>query len=104
MNTLQELSETIGLRRGASPDSSWTAKLLADGREGCARKFGEEATELVIASLSGNRGSVAREAADVLYHLLVLLAASDVDFKAVLHELESRKNMSGIAEKQSRTI
>ena len=103
MITLDELANTIGLRRTASPESSWTARLLSEGRERCAKKFGEEAMEVVIAGVKGDRGSLKAEAADALYHLLILLEASGVSLEEVMNELESRKGKSGIDEKRSRS-
>ena len=78
MTALERLAATITARKGADPDSSWTAKLLAKGPEKCAEKFGEEAIEAIIEAVKGDREKLASEAADVLYHLLVMLAARDV--------------------------
>ena len=100
--TLQALYETILARKDADPDSSWTAKLLSKGPEKCAEKFGEEAIEAIIEATRGDAARLTSEAADVLYHLLVMLAARDVPFEDVLAELERRQGMSGIAEKASR--
>ena len=100
--TLQTLYETILARKGADPDSSWTAKLLSKGPEKCAEKFGEEAIEAIIEATRGDSALLTSEAADVLYHLLVMLAARDVPFEDVLAELERRQGTSGIAEKASR--
>jgi phosphoribosyl-ATP pyrophosphohydrolase len=102
MNALDRLAATIAARRGADPASSWTAKLLSQGPEACARKFGEEATEAVIEAVRGDAGRLTSEAADVMYHLLVMLAARDVTLDQVLAELERREGTSGIAEKASR--
>ena len=99
---LDRLAATIAARRGADPDESWTAKLLAAGPERCARKFGEEAVEAVIEAVSGDRARLTSEAADVLYHLLVMLAARDVALAEVLAELERREGVSGVAEKAAR--
>ncbi len=87
---------------GADPESSWTAKLLARGPEKCAEKFGEEAVEAIIEAVKGDRARLTSEAADVLYHLLVMLAARDVTLDEVLAELERREGMSGLAEKAKR--
>ena len=76
-DTLQKLAATIVARKGADPGTSWTAKLLAKGPEKCAEKFGEEAIEAIIEAVKGNREALTAEAADVLYHLLVMLAARD---------------------------
>lgn len=102
MTTLERLAATIEARKGADPDSSWTAKLLAKGPEKCAEKFGEEAVEAIIEAAKGDRAKLTTEAADVLYHLLVMLAARDVAFADVLAELDRREGTSGIAEKAAR--
>lgn len=102
MSTLDRLAATIDSRKGADPDSSWTAKLLAKGPEKAAEKFGEEAVEAIIEAVKGDRARLTSEAADVLYHLLVMLAARDVPLSDVLAELERREGTSGIAEKASR--
>ena len=102
MNPLETLAATIEARKGADPDSSWTARLLAQGPEKAAEKFGEEAIEAVIEAVRGDRDALTREAADVLYHLLVMLAARDVSLSDVLAELERRAGVSGIAEKAAR--
>jgi phosphoribosyl-ATP pyrophosphohydrolase len=102
MSALERLAATIAARRGADPDSSWTARLLAKGPEKCAEKFGEEAVEAVIEAVKGDRAALTGEAADVLYHLLVMLAARDVTLADVLGELERREGTSGIAEKAGR--
>ena len=102
MSTLERLAETIEDRKGADANSSWTAKLLAKGPEKCAEKFGEEAVEAIIAAAKGDKDNLTAEAADVLYHLLVMLASRDVSLASVLEELERREGQSGIAEKASR--
>jgi len=102
MTTLSTLAATIAARKGADPDSSWTAKLLAKGPEKCAEKFGEEAVEAIIEAVKGDRARLTSEAADVLYHLLVMLAARDVTLSEVEAELASREGISGIAEKAAR--
>ncbi|WP_095590002.1 phosphoribosyl-ATP diphosphatase [Actibacterium ureilyticum] len=102
MTALDRLAATIAARKGADPESSWTAKLLAKGPEKCAEKFGEEAIEAIIEAVKGDRDRLTSEAADVLYHLLVMLAARDVTLDDVLAELERREGTSGIAEKQAR--
>ena len=99
---LARLAATIDARRGGNPDESWTAKLLAKGPEKCAEKFGEEAIEAVIEAVKGDRARLTAEAADVLYHLLVMLAARDVSLDDVLAELARREGTSGIAEKAAR--
>ncbi|MGB3313179.1 MAG: phosphoribosyl-ATP diphosphatase [Albidovulum sp.] len=102
MTTLETLAATIAARKGADPESSWTAKLLAKGPEKCAEKFGEEAVEAIIEAVKGDRARLTSEAADVLYHLLVMLAARDVALADVLAELDRRSGLSGIAEKDGR--
>lgn len=102
MSALERLAETIEARRGADAGESWTAKLLAKGPEKCAEKFGEEAVEAIIEAVKGDRERLTSEAADVLYHLLVMLAAHDVALADVLAELERREGTSGIAEKAAR--
>ena len=101
-DALTRLDATIRARKGADPDTSWTAKLLAKGPEKCAEKFGEEAVEAIIEAVKGDRAKLASEAADVLYHLMVMLAARDLRLADVLAELERREGTSGIAEKAAR--
>jgi phosphoribosyl-ATP pyrophosphohydrolase len=100
--TLNDLYATILARKSADPDSSWTAQLLAKGPEKCAEKFGEEAIEAIIEAIKDDKPALTSEAADVLYHLLVMLAARDVPLSDVLDELSRRQSQSGIAEKESR--
>lgn len=100
--TLDQLNQRIAERASASAAESYTAKLLADGIDRCARKFGEEAVETVIAAVSRDTSGLTGEAADVLYHLLVLLRAANVPLDAVLAELERRTAQSGLAEKAGR--
>ncbi|MBY5975027.1 phosphoribosyl-ATP diphosphatase [Phaeobacter italicus] len=102
MSLLHDLEATILSRKGADPDTSWTAKLLAKGPEKCAEKFGEEAIEAIIEAVKGNKAGLASEGADVLYHFLVMLAARDVALDDVLQVLAERQGLSGIAEKASR--
>lgn len=102
MSALERLAATIESRRGADPGTSWTAKLLAKGPEKCAEKFGEEAVEAIIEAVKGDRDRLTAEAADVLYHLLVMLAARDVSLADVLAELERREGVSGVDEKAAR--
>lgn len=103
LDVLSALADEIAARRSASPEASYTAKLLSQGVEKCAKKFGEEAIEFVLASVMGDKTHTMAEAADVLYHLLVLLAAADVNLSDVMGELDRRRGMSGIAEKASRS-
>ena len=100
--TLDELFATIAARKGADPDTSWTAKLLSKGPEKCAEKFGEEAVEAIIEAVKGDTEALTAEAADVIYHLLVMLASRGVELEDVMSELERRQSQSGIAEKASR--
>jgi phosphoribosyl-ATP pyrophosphohydrolase len=99
---LDKLYNVIVSRKGGDPELSWTAKLL-DGRpELPAKKLGEESAEAIIAALKGDDAALTKEAADVFYHLLVLMAACDVKPEEVWAELERRESQSGIAEKASR--
>ncbi len=99
---LNRLYATIESRKGADADSSYTAKLFAAGLPKIAQKFGEEAVETVIAGASGDAEHTVRESADLLYHLLVLWAATGVAPDDVWAELRRREGTSGIAEKASR--
>lgn len=101
--TLEDLFAKIADRKGADPDTSWTASLLAKGPEKCAEKFGEEAVEAIIEAVKGDRNALTAEAADVLYHLLVMLAARDVTLEDVMTELARRQGISGLAEKATRS-
>lgn len=96
------LEAVIEARRDASPETSWTARLLQDGPPRAARKLGEEAVEAVVAAVSGDRDGLAAESADVLYHLLVLLAAAGVSPDEVAARLEAREGASGLEEKAAR--
>ncbi|SIT79463.1 phosphoribosyl-ATP diphosphatase [Pontibaca methylaminivorans] len=102
MTVLDDLWRTIETRKSADPDTSWTAALLARGPEKCAEKFGEEAIEAIIEATRGDRDALVSEAADALYHLLVMLASRDVTLDAVLAELGRRQGLSGLAEKAAR--
>jgi len=99
---LDRLFAVIEARRGADPASSYTAKLLAGGAALPARKLGEEAVETVIAALQGDRAALANESADLLYHLLVLWAASGLRPADVYAVLGAREGTSGLAEKAAR--
>ena len=101
--TLNELADIIAARKGADPESSWTAKLLSQGPEKCAEKFGEEAIEAIIEAIKDDKAKLTSEAADVLYHLLVMLTSRDIALDDVLAELARRQGQSGIAEKAART-
>ena len=100
--TLDDLFKTIEARANANPDSSWTAKLLAKGPEKCAEKFGEEAIEAIIEAIKNDRPKLVSEAADVLFHLLVMLKSRDIHLDEVKSELARRQDQSGIAEKNAR--
>ncbi|MCL4674579.1 MAG: phosphoribosyl-ATP diphosphatase [Pararhodobacter sp.] len=102
MSALQRLAATIDSRKGGDPDTSWTAKLLSKGPEKCAEKFGEEAIEAVIEAVRGDRDRLTGEAADVLFHLLVMCAARDVTLADIDAELTRREGVSGLAEKAAR--
>lgn len=100
--TLADLANLVASRAGTDPASSYTAKLLADGPAKAAKKLGEEAVEAAIAAVQGDREGLKNEAADVLYHLVVLLKAGNVELGDVMAELERRTAQSGLAEKASR--
>jgi phosphoribosyl-ATP pyrophosphohydrolase len=101
--TLEELERIIAARADASADESWTAKLLAKGPEKCAEKFGEESIEAIIEAIKGDRERLTSEAADVLFHLLVMLKSRDVELADVMAELARRQAQSGLQEKASRS-
>lgn len=100
--TLHQLEQTIKARRAADPSTSYVAKLTARGRAKIAQKLGEEAVESVIAAMQDDREGLTGEAADLLFHLLVLLADMDLPLDAVLDELDRREGVSGLVEKASR--
>ena len=102
MTAIERLAATIESRRSADPASSWTAKLLAKGPEKCAEKFGEESIEAIIEAVKGDRARLTSEAADVVFHLLVMLASRDVTLADVQDELERREGTSGLSEKAAR--
>jgi phosphoribosyl-ATP pyrophosphohydrolase len=101
-HVLDRLHDTIVARRSADPGKSYTAKLLAEGVERCAKKFGEEALETALAAMKGDKAAIAAESADVLYHLLVLWAACGVEPASVFAALEAREGTSGLEEKARR--
>ena len=103
LKVLAELAATVAARKTAGADTSYTASLLAGGTDKCAKKFGEEAVELLLAAASGDKAHSAAEAADVLYHLMVLLEAADVPLDDVLDTLAGRQGTSGHEEKASRS-
>ncbi|WP_069299824.1 phosphoribosyl-ATP diphosphatase [Neptunicoccus sediminis] len=102
-NVLTRLARTIDSRKGADDKKSYAAKLFARGPEKCAEKFGEESVEAIIEAVKGDRKKLTEEAADVLFHLLIMLSARDVKLEDVYKELERREGTSGIVEKQSRS-
>ncbi len=103
-DVLQRLAALIHSRRAGDAAKSYTRGLLDAGPERCAKKLGEEATETVIAALGADKGALTREAADLVYHLLVLLESREVALSDVLQELQSRMGTSGLAEKAARKI
>lgn len=100
--SLEELQDIVRKRAQSGDPESWTAQLVESGMEGATKKLGEEAVETIIAACSENKEQTKKEAADLLYHLIVVLYIKDVDIEDVLEELGRRTNMSGVAEKKSR--
>ena len=100
--SLSDLERIVAERSAASPDQSWTAKLVAAGQPRAAKKLGEEAVETVIAAMSNDSKNLTDEAADLLYHLLVVLKIADIPLTDVFAELERRTGQSGLQEKESR--
>ncbi len=101
--TLADLAAIVAERaRAADPASSYTAKLIGEGVGRCAKKFGEEAVEAALAAVGGSKEALTAEAADVLYHLLVMLRAGGVELSAVMAELQRRTAQGGLAEKAAR--
>ena len=103
MDTLTRLEATVKQRLSADAQASYVASLAAKGLPTIARKLGEEATETVVAALTGSEAELTAEAADLLFHLTVLLAAKDVPLEAVMTELYRREGTSGLEEKASRS-
>ena len=99
--TLDELFETVKKRASSNPDESWTAKLMAKGPEKCAEKFGEEAVEAIIEAVKNDPIALTSEAADVIFHLMVMLHARGVELGDVVNELDRRQGQSAISEKSS---
>jgi histidine triad (HIT) family protein len=99
---LNRLSETLALRRNADPEKSYTAKLLAGAPDSILRKIGEESAELIMAAKDGDRAQIARESADLVYHLLALLLSCGMSLDDVAQELALREGISGLAEKKVR--
>lgn len=100
--SLSDLEAIVATRAKASPDESWTAKLYAGGQPKAAKKLGEEAIEAVMAAVTNDRENLTYEAADVIYHLLVVLGIAGIPISDVMAELERRTGQSGLKEKASR--
>jgi phosphoribosyl-ATP pyrophosphohydrolase len=100
--SLSDLEAIVAERAKASPETSWTAKLVEKGQTRAAKKLGEEAVETVIAAIGGDRRELVSESADLLYHLLVVLKIAEVPLQEILEELEGRTVRSGLEEKASR--
>lgn len=100
--SLSDLEQIVAARGRSGESDSWTAKLFSKGIGKAAQKLGEEAVETVITSVTGDRDGLVSESADLLYHLMVVLALADVKLDDVMEELERRTGRSGIAEKASR--
>ncbi|MBB4570445.1 MULTISPECIES: phosphoribosyl-ATP diphosphatase [Rhizobium] len=100
--TLSDLEKIVAERSKASPEESWTAKLFAAGQPKAAKKLGEEAIEAVMAAVTGDRDNLTYEAADLLYHLMVVLKIAGIPLQNVMGELERRTAQSGLQEKASR--
>ncbi|MGE0212929.1 MAG: phosphoribosyl-ATP diphosphatase [Parvibaculaceae bacterium] len=104
LETLERLADRLASRKDASPESSYTARLLSQGVEKCAKKLGEEAVEAALAAMTDDRAHLTKEAADVLYHLLVVLIARGVPLADVMAELDGRMRQGGLEEKARRTL
>jgi len=104
LDVLAELAQTIRARKAEPARTSYTAKLLHGGVSDCAKKFGEEAVETVIAAIEGDAGRLAEESADLLYHWLVILEAANVPLADVMAVLRARQGVSGLVEKSARTL
>lgn len=101
-DVLLRLSETLASRRNADPETSYTAKLFAKGPDSILKKIGEESAELIMAAKDGKRLNIVYESADVIYHIMALLAFYGIGAEDVLNELQRREGTSGIDEKKSR--
>lgn len=101
--TLNDLERIVAERAAASPEESWTAKLVAAGQHKAAKKLGEEAVETVIAAIAEDRANLIYESADLMFHLLVVLKIADIPLETVMEELRRRTAQSGIKEKASRS-
>ncbi len=104
LEVLERLADTVGERASATPESSYTARLLSQGIEKCAKKVGEEAIETALAAMTRDREHMISETADLIYHLLVLLEARKVPLSEVMAELESRMERGSLSEKTARQI
>jgi phosphoribosyl-ATP pyrophosphohydrolase len=102
LDVLSALAREIAARKTASADQSYTARLISQGVQKCAKKLGEEAVETALAAVTRDKRHIAAESADLLYHLLVLLEATDVSLADVMAELERRRGIGGLAEKAAR--
>ena len=102
-DVLIRLSETLAARRNADPETSYTAKLMAKGLDAILKKIGEESAELIMAAKDGKHPGIVYESADLLYHVMVLLAFYGLGAEDVLSELQRREGTSGIDEKKSRS-
>lgn len=100
--SLTDLEAIVANRAKASPEESWTAKLYAGGQPKAAKKLGEEAIEAVMAAVTNDRDNLTYEAADLIYHLLVVLGIAGIPISDVLAELERRTGQSGLKEKAGR--
>lgn len=103
-DTLQKLTETIEARKLASAEKSYVAKLFAKGEDAILKKIGEEATEVILASKERDRPHIVYETADLWFHCMVLLSHHGLSVDDVLTELARREGLSGIVEKNSRTV
>jgi len=101
-NVLLRLSETLAARRNADPETSYTAKLFSKGPDSILKKIGEESAELIMAAKDGKRLNIVYESADLMYHMMALLAFYGIGAEDVLNELQRREGTSGIDEKKSR--
>jgi phosphoribosyl-ATP pyrophosphohydrolase len=102
--SLLDLEAIVQRRAAAAPGESYTARLLQGGMERAAKKLGEEAVEAVIAAIAGKPDELTKEAADVFYHLLVVLHGHGISVTAVMAELQNRTAQGGLAEKASRKV
>ncbi len=103
LDVLMRLTELLEERRTADPQTSYVARLYQQGLDVILKKVGEEATEVVIAAKSGDHQQLIKEVADLWFHTLVLLTQQNLDFSAVLAELDRRFGISGLVEKAART-